>query len=80
VDWSQLLIGGRVRLRLPSGDAGRSEVELVGRLLGRDQSRFVDLSVPAANRDPENFRALIQLADGTIVLAPLDSITGRVDE
>jgi hypothetical protein len=80
VDWSQLLIGRRVRLRLPSGDAGSAQVELVGKLLGRDQSRFVDLSVAVSDRDPDNFRAVVQLADGTIVLAPLDSITGRVDE
>ncbi len=80
MDWSQLLIGGRVRLRLPTGDAEGATVELVGKLLGRDQARFVDLSVPAADRDPERFRAVVQLADGTIVLAPLDSITGRVDE
>src|SRR4051812_48117345 len=75
MDWSRLVIGGRVRLRLPAGD-GR-DVEVTGKRLGRDATKFVDMGGIGASPTSNEFRAVVRLDDGTIVLSELPSIVGR---
>ena len=77
MEWARLAIGGRVRLRLPAGRAGDEPVEVCGRLLGRDRSKFIEFGVDAREQDPNDFRAVVRLDDGTVILAALDSVIGR---
>ena len=68
-EWADLLIGGRVLLRLPSGLGDGQTVALAGHLLGRASWRVEDAE----------FKARVRLDDGTVVHAELDSIVERID-
>ena len=77
MEWQRLVIGGRVRLRLPEGGKSSRAVEVTGQLLGRDHTKFIELGAPRKSGDSEDFRAVVRLDDGTGVLAPLDSVIDR---
>ena len=77
MEWQQLVIGGRVRLNVPSGDADGGSAEISGQLLGRDHAKFIELGVPRPPQDSADFRAVVKLDDGTLVL--WSSIFGRDD-
>lgn len=75
MEWHKLVIGRRVRAQLPSGVAG-GYVEVTGQLLGRDTAKFIEWG---RSRESE-FRAVVRLDDGTILLVELASIVGRADD
>ncbi len=77
MEWQKLVIGGRVRLDLPSGDAGAGSVEISGQLLGRDHAKIHRARGAEPAQDFADFRAVVD--DGTLVLSALDSIVGRDD-